>query len=144
MGLARNLWTTWQTRRMRRAIARRLDREPVAVAQILLLFRMMLADGVVRDPEMQVFQSICSEHFGIRPAEMMALHAYLEKRQGKADSEVRDRLLKSMSMEERLRLIGLMGRIAGSCTSPHETSASDERFIRETAVALGVSRMDAS
>ena len=39
--------------------------DPVLSAELLLLFRMILADGEVDEGEMQVFRRICSEAFGI-------------------------------------------------------------------------------
>jgi uncharacterized tellurite resistance protein B-like protein len=38
---------------------------PVIAAELLLLFRMILADGVVDKSEMEMFRRICRLHFGI-------------------------------------------------------------------------------
>lgn len=151
MGLTGNVVRALKHRLLRRRLAARLDKEPVTVAQILLLFRMILADGVIRDREMAAFAQICHEHFGIENDEMAALHSYLERRQLRdGEPEARDAILKGMAEGERLRLIGLMGRIAAAsggidADAPdrlHEgdgaRAASDRRFIRDTAVALGV------
>lgn len=142
MGLQSKIMRSIRHRRQRRALARRLDRDPTAVAQILLLFRMMLVDGVVREQEMRVFGEICTAHFGVAADEIHALHSYLERRQARSDGDARETLLRSISMEERLRLIRLMGLIAkaGHSTAPGEAGngRSEQRLIRETAVSLGV------
>lgn len=141
MGLISRYWQMARIAWLRRRLGSRLDRQPVAVAQILLLFRMLLAEGIVRDNEMAAFEAICREHFGIAPDEMPALHSYLERRQRLSDAEARERLFTSMTMAERMALIGMMGRIAGARAAPamDDSGRIDSRFIRETAAALGVS-----
>jgi uncharacterized tellurite resistance protein B-like protein len=146
MGLHSRIVKAIRDRHFRRVIARRLDRDPVTVAQILLLFRMMLLDGVVRQREIETFEQICASHFGIAMEEMQALHAYLEKRQTRADGEAREKLLRSISMGDRLRLIRLMGQIAqagaqpnpATLVAPPDAGSSEQRLIRETALSLGI------
>lgn len=141
MGLASNILRNWRVRRMRRAIARRLDRNPVAVAQMQLLFRMMLTDGVIHDDELKAFHAICVKHFDIAPEEIVGLHSYLERRQARWSADDRERLLAGMDRPARLRLIGFMGEIAES-EEAHARAKSNpdesRRFIREAAVVLGV------
>lgn len=141
MGLISRYWQMARIAWLRRRLASTLDRQPVAVAQILLLFRMILAEGVIRDNEIAAFEAICREHFGVAPDEMPALHSYLERRQRLSDAEARERLLTSMTMAERRDLIGMMGRIAGARAGAAMNGSSriDSQFIRETAASLGVS-----
>ena len=45
---------------------RKVADDPVLSAELLLLFRMILADGKVDDAEMTAFRRICRDVFGIR------------------------------------------------------------------------------
>lgn len=141
MGLFGTMLAAWRKRRLRRVIAVRLDGDPVTVGQILLMFRMILADGVVRAREMEAFEAICIERFSIRAGEMPALHSYLERRQAVGASGNDIKPLQALPQEERERLIGHMKRIA-ACGEGRPMAAGGEgaklRFIRETAASLGV------
>ena len=44
---------------------RKVADDPILSAELLLLFRMILADGQVTDSEMAVFKRICRDSFGI-------------------------------------------------------------------------------
>ncbi|MEP4752324.1 MAG: TerB family tellurite resistance protein, partial [Nitratireductor sp.] len=44
---------------------RRVADDPVLSAELLLLFRMILADGEVDEKELETFRRICREAFGI-------------------------------------------------------------------------------
>src|SRR4029453_19125320 len=44
---------------------RKVAADPVLSAELLLLFRMILADGAVSESEMQAFRRICHDAFGI-------------------------------------------------------------------------------
>ena len=44
---------------------KRIAANPVVAAELLLLFRMILADGVIDKAEMEMFKRICRLHFGI-------------------------------------------------------------------------------
>jgi uncharacterized tellurite resistance protein B-like protein len=48
---------------------RKVADDPVLSAELLLLFRMILADGQVSDTEMAVFRRICAESFEIAKAD---------------------------------------------------------------------------
>lgn len=137
------LYAAFKRRRARRALARRLDGDPVSVAKILLLFRMMLVEGVVRDRELALFRRICRDHFGIAESDMDALHVYLERRQARGDAAEQEQSLRRMTQEERRQLIGLMGQLAASAESDPGPAATlkatgDRRFLRDTAAALGL------
>src|SRR5262245_21728658 len=44
---------------------RKVAGDPVLSAELLLLFRMILADGTVSEAEMETFRRICNDAFGI-------------------------------------------------------------------------------
>ncbi len=56
---------------------RRVADDPVLVAELVLLFRMMLTDGKVSDTEMEVLRRICRVSFGIPEESMQAVIGYL-------------------------------------------------------------------
>jgi uncharacterized tellurite resistance protein B-like protein len=133
--------------RARKALSRRLDGDPVAVAKILLLFRMMLADGFIRDRELAAFHDICRQRFGISEREIPVLQGYLERRHVRSATGSREQILKTMTRQERQELIALMGQLAAVAQQdpqvgelvPAPDHGVSHQFIRDTAHALGLS-----
>ncbi|MDQ2705678.1 MAG: TerB family tellurite resistance protein, partial [Pseudomonadota bacterium] len=56
---------------------RKVADDPVLSAELLLLFRMILADGQVSDSEMAVFRRICADSFGIGAESIEGVVEYL-------------------------------------------------------------------
>ena len=56
---------------------RKVADDPVLSAELLLLFRMILADGKVDDAEMTAFRRICREVFGIEEESLDGVIEYL-------------------------------------------------------------------
>lgn len=56
---------------------RKVADDPVLTAELLLLFRMILADGVVTEDELAMLRRICRESFGIPEESMGQVIAYL-------------------------------------------------------------------
>jgi uncharacterized tellurite resistance protein B-like protein len=56
---------------------KRITANPVIAAELFLLFRMILADGVIDKSEMEMFQRICRLHFGIDDASFHDVVRYL-------------------------------------------------------------------
>lgn len=111
----------------------RLSDDPVTLARILLLFRVVLADGVVEAGELAMFERICRAHFGIDPADMPALHALLESPAGHAAEADMTTLITTLDSAERRVLLGLMTRLAESGTEAPDVA---ERLVRRTARLL--------
>ncbi|HEV7415905.1 MAG TPA: TerB family tellurite resistance protein, partial [Tianweitania sediminis] len=59
-----------------RSVAR-VAEDPVLTAELLLLFRMILADGEVSEAELATLRRICRESFGIEEASMDDVVDYL-------------------------------------------------------------------
>src|SRR5690606_22521674 len=57
---------------------RQVADDPVLTAELMLLFRMVLADGEAAGPEMETFKRICSEAFGIGGESLKQVIAYLQ------------------------------------------------------------------
>lgn len=91
---------------------RKVAGDPVLVAELVLLFRMMLTDGKVSDAEMAVLRRICRVSFGIPEESMEAVIGYLhdfsyETSGGQAVSMFRD-----LDIERRRLLARHMADIA--------------------------------
>ena len=56
---------------------RKVADDPVLSAELLLLFRMILADGMVKDSEMEMFRRICRDAFGIEDESFDGVVEYL-------------------------------------------------------------------
>ncbi|MDP3898308.1 MAG: TerB family tellurite resistance protein [Mesorhizobium sp.] len=57
---------------------RRVADDPVLTAELMLLFRMVLADGEAAEPEMAAFRRICRDAFGIGEESLKQVVAYLQ------------------------------------------------------------------
>lgn len=129
---------------LRKAVAsralRRLSDNPTGLAQILLLFRVVLVDGIVGARELEVFEDICLREFGIGPADLPHLHDVLESPKGQAAETQLFILLKQLDISARCRLVGLMQEIASACDDNHEQAI---RLIAMTAKLLGMESEEA-
>ena len=57
---------------------RRVANDPALSAELLLLFRMILADGTIGREELEVFRRICREAFGIADESFEQVMEYLQ------------------------------------------------------------------
>jgi uncharacterized tellurite resistance protein B-like protein len=57
---------------------RRVADDPVLTAELMLLFRMVLADGEAAGPELEVFKRICRDSFGIAGESLEEVLTYLQ------------------------------------------------------------------
>ena len=114
---------------------RRVADDPALSAELLLLFRVMLADGQVQDEEMTVFRHICETAFGIGADDINQVIDYLQDVGYETTGHQAIAVFEALPEERRAKLIGHMTEIAGA----------DERFmpaerdlIRRVAERLGV------
>lgn len=112
-----------------------LAEDPVALAEILVLFRMVLADGIVQPSQLTAFERICERHFGISPRDMPELHALLDSPKARSYEAEAFTLLGQLDMEARTTLLEDMIRIARANINRDER---DDRLIRRTAGLLGL------
>ncbi|WP_422370938.1 TerB family tellurite resistance protein [Hoeflea sp.] len=109
--------------------------EPVALAEVLLLFRIVLADGVVHPSQLSAFERVCQRQFGVKPEEMDQLHALLDSRQGELSEPEAFALIRSLDSAERRGLLGNMVRIANANA---ELAASEEKLLLRMAELFGL------
>lgn len=112
-----------------------LSEDPVALAEILVLFRMVLADGIVQPSQLTTFERICEQHFGISRRDMPELHALLDSPRARAYDTQAFTLLGQLDTEARTSLLDDMIRIADANIVRDER---DDRLIRRTASLLGL------
>ena len=100
-----------------------------------MLFRMVLADGVVHPSEITAFERICERQFGINPRDMPELHALLDSPQALSCEADAFMLLNQLDTDGRRALLDDMMRIA---QANEIVDAGEERLIRRIAVLLGL------
>jgi len=100
-----------------------------------VLFRMVLADGVVHPSEITAFERICERQFGINPRDMPELHALLDSPQALSCEADAFMLLNQLDTDGRRALLDDMMRIA---QANEIVDAGEERLIRRIAVLLGL------
>ncbi|PWV98980.1 putative tellurite resistance protein B-like protein [Hoeflea marina] len=113
----------------------RLAGDPVAMAQMLLLFRVVLLDGVVRQEELNGFERVCRDRFDIGAEDLAAMHALLDSPEGRAVEAEKFELLRMLGRAERRQLLAAMISIAGGESAMNEDT---QRLIGNTADLLGI------
>ncbi len=113
---------------------RRITSNPVVAAELLLLFRMILADGVIDKAEMEMFRRICRLHFGIDDETFHDVVRYLnffciEKTDAEAIS-----VFQSLDDQHRAELVRHMLDIAGADNNLHTT---ERNLLMRTLQKLG-------
>ena len=113
----------------------RLASDPVAMAQMLVLFRVVLLDGVILQEELNGFERVCRDQFGIGAEDLTAMHALLDSPEGRAIEAGKTELLQMLGREERRQLLSAMITIAGGESAMNEET---QRLIGNTADLLGI------
>lgn len=103
-------------------------------AELLLLFRVMLADGKVVDAEVEVFKRICAQAFGLNPDKLEGVYQYLEDYAYEMTSKQATELFQSQPLERRQQLLEHMIAIAEADAKLHD---GELKVIDKTAVMLG-------
>lgn len=108
--------------------------DPALTGEFLLLFRMILADGTVRDRELATLKRICADEFDINPEAMDGIYKYLEDYAYETSAAQSAELFKSLSVERRQSLLDRMIAIA---EADGELAASEVKLLDRTASVLG-------
>lgn len=96
-----------------------LSQDSVALAEVLVLFRIVLADGVVQPGQLAAFERICERQFGIHPRDMPDLHLLLDSPQALSIETEAFSLLGQLDMAARSTLVEDMMRIARAHSGDH-------------------------
>jgi len=115
---------------------RKVADDPVLSAELLLLFRMILADGKVDDSEMQAFRRICRDSFGIEEDSIDGVVDYLNDYGYETTGTQAVALFRDLDLERRKQLALHMAEIAKADT---ELAQQEIRLLKRTLELLGVS-----
>lgn len=118
---------------------RKVADDPVLSAELLMLFRMILADGSVSDSEMEVFRRICRESFGIAEESIDSVIEYLNEFGYETNGSQAIALFRDLDVERRKLLARHMAEIA---KADHHLAENEVRLLRRTLDLLDVSPVD--
>lgn len=118
---------------------RRVADDPVLSAELLLLFRMILADGEVAESEMQAFRRICRESFGIAETSIDGVIEYLNDFGYETSGSQAIAMFRDLDVERRRLLAQHMAEIA---KADEHLAENEVRLLRRTLDLLGVSPVD--
>ncbi|MBN9241630.1 MAG: TerB family tellurite resistance protein [Mesorhizobium sp.] len=118
---------------------RKVADDPVLSAELLLLFRMILADGEVADSEMQAFRRICRESFGIAETSIDGVIEYLNDFGYETSGSQAIAMFRDLGVERRRLLARHMAEIA---KADEHLAESEVRLLRRTLDLLGISPVD--
>lgn len=114
--------------------------DPVLSAELLLLFRMILADGVVKEEEMATFRRICRDSFSIPEESIDGVIEYLNDFGYETNGGQAVAMFQELDEERRRLLAQHMAEIA---KADAQLSENEVRLLRRTLEMLGVSPVDA-
>ncbi len=118
---------------------RKVADDPVLSAELLLLFRMILADGVVQESEMAMFRRICRDAFGIGDESFDGVVEYLNDFGYETNGAQAIAMFRELDMERRQVLARHMADIA---KADSQLAENEVRLLRRTLDMLGISPVD--
>ncbi|HEY4193555.1 MAG TPA: TerB family tellurite resistance protein [Mesorhizobium sp.] len=120
---------------------RKVADDPVLTAELLMLFRMILADGTVSESEMTAFRRICRDAFEIPESSIERVIEYLNDFGYETDGSQAVALFRDLDMERRKLLALHMAEIA---KADSHLAESEMKLLRRTLDLLGISSGDAT
>jgi uncharacterized tellurite resistance protein B-like protein len=118
---------------------RKVADDPVLSAELLLLFRMILADGSVSEAEMQVFRRICREAFGIAEDSVDLVIEHLNEVGYETTGVQALAMFKELDVDRRRQLARHMADIA---KADAELAETEMRILHRTLELLDISPAD--
>ena len=108
---------------------RRVADDPVLTAELLLLFRMILADGAVEEKELETFRRICRDSFGIPEDSLGGVIRYLQDFGYETTGSQALALFRTLPRERRVELGRHLAEIA---KADRNISEHEVRLLRRT------------
>ncbi len=108
--------------------------DPALTAELLLLFRMILADGDVKDRELQMLRRICESEFAINADAIDGVYKYLQDYSYETSIDQSAQMFASLSVERRQELLNHMIAIA---EADDELASNELKLLGRTAEMLG-------
>ncbi|MBX3568547.1 MAG: TerB family tellurite resistance protein [Rhizobiaceae bacterium] len=118
---------------------RKVADDPALAAELLLLFRMILADGEVAESELAVFRRICRDSFGIPEESIDAVVDYLNDYGYETSGSQALALFGELDPDRRKLLARHMADIA---KADAHLSEKEVHLLRRTLDLLGLSPVD--
>lgn len=119
---------------------RKVADDPTLTAELLLLFRMILADGTVRQRELDVFKRICNEAFGIGEESFRGVVRYLQDFGYETTAPQALEMFRALPIERRHQLVRHLAEIA---KADSELNEYEVKLLKRTLEFLGVDAGDA-
>ncbi len=118
---------------------RRVADDMQLTSELILLVRMMFADGELKPEELEIFKRICSKSFGIPENDVPGVIQYLKEIGYETTATDAAGMFKGMENDRKRRLLLHMLSIAKADDQVHEQEAE---LIRRTADVLGLTAED--
>jgi uncharacterized tellurite resistance protein B-like protein len=118
---------------------RKVADDPVLSAELLMLFRMILADGSVSESEMETFRRICRDSFNIPEASMDKVIDYLNEAGYETSGSQAMALFQELDVDRRKVLARHMAEIA---KADRHLAENEVKLLRRTLDILGISPVD--
>ena len=112
---------------------RRVADDPVLTAELLLLFRMILADGSVEEKELATFRRICTESFGIPKESLVGVIRYLQDYGYETTGSQALTLFQTLDRDRRVQLGRHLAEIA---KADENLSEHEVRLLKRTLEVL--------
>ncbi|RUZ98981.1 TerB family tellurite resistance protein [Mesorhizobium sp. M7A.F.Ca.US.001.02.1.1] len=118
---------------------RKVADDPVLSAELLMLFRMILADGSVSESEMVAFRRICKDAFGIPESSIDSVIEYLNEFGYETNGSQAIALFRDLDVERRRQLAKHMAEIA---KADSQLAESETRLLRRALDLLDINPVD--
>ncbi|MER9962076.1 TerB family tellurite resistance protein [Mesorhizobium sp. M0045] len=118
---------------------RKVADDPVLSAELLMLFRMILADGSVSESEMTAFRRICRDAFGIPETSVDSVIEYLNEFGYETNGSQAIAQFRDLDVERRKLLARHMAEIA---KADSQLAGSEMQLLRRTLDLLEISPAD--
>lgn len=123
------------------ASVRKVADDPLLTAELLLLFRMILADGHIAEEELVLFRRICAESFGIPEDDLPKVIEYLQDFGYETTGRQAIELFQGM---ERERRVALMKHMIAMARADEELNAQEVKLAKRMAAMLDLTDDDGS
>jgi uncharacterized tellurite resistance protein B-like protein len=118
---------------------RKVADDPVLSAELLMLFRMILADGSVSESEIAAFRRICREAFGIPEASIDSVIEFLNDFGYETNSSQAIAQFRDLDVERRKLLARHMAEIA---KADSQLAGNEMQLLRRTLDLLDIRPAD--
>jgi uncharacterized tellurite resistance protein B-like protein len=119
---------------------RKVADDPVLSAELLMLFRMILADGSINESEMETFRRICKDSFNIPESSIDRVIDYLNDAGYETTGSQAMALFQDLDVERRQVLARHMAEIA---KADKRLAENEVKLLRRTLDILDISPVDA-